>query len=185
MPHSDNHWPNAVSLNSLLAIFYAEHSELARFEKVAADALPNAYAQLLNHSSHMTVTVESFYDDRVDVRVLQSQTNQHHYCREILLSTHKTGKVVQYGIVRLKLDLISEPARSEILAESKPLGRVLIEREILREVQLFDLFQVDCGQKLAEFFGVIKGTQCYGRTALIHCDSEPAIELLEIVAPPS
>lgn len=185
MPDFHQNWPNTVSLHSLLAVFYAEHSELARFEKVASDHLPDAYAQLLNHSSHMTVTVESFYNDRVDVRVLRSEKNQEHYCREILLSIGKTGKVVQYGIVRLKLDLISEPARREILAEVKPLGRVLIEREILREVELFDLFEVACGPKLAEFFDVPRGTLCYGRTALIHCNSEPAIELLEIVAPPS
>jgi hypothetical protein len=30
---------------------------------------------------------------------------------------------------------------------------------------------------------VPKGTLTYGRTALIHCNQEPAIELLEIVAP--
>ncbi len=185
MPHQHNHLPDTVSLDSLVAIFYAEPSQLARFKKIAAGALSDVYGQLLNHTSHMTVTVESFYNDRVDVSVLRSQNNQDHYCREILLSTQSTGKVVQYGIVRLKLDLITEPARSEILSESKPLGRVLIEREILREVQLFDLYEVDCGPKLAEFFCINKGTRCYGRTALIHCAGEPAIELLEIVAPPS
>ena len=114
MPHQHNHLPDTVSLDSLVAIFYAEPSQLARFKKIAAGALSDVYGQLLNHTSHMTVTVESFYNDRVDVSVLRSQTNQDHYCREILLSTQSTGKVVQYGIVRLKLDLITEPARSEI-----------------------------------------------------------------------
>jgi chorismate-pyruvate lyase len=183
MSQSNHHSSNEVAIESLLAIFYAEQSRLASFEKVIADRLPSAYQQLLNHSSHMTVTVESFYQDRVDVRVLRAHTSQGYYCREILLSTQGSGEVVQYGIVRLKLDLISEPARSEILGESKPLGRVLIDREILREVELFDLFSVSCGPKLAEFFGVPEGTETFGRTALIHCDHEPAIELLEIVAP--
>ena len=183
MPESSNPSSNIVSLKSLLAIFYAEQTDLATFEQMSADRLPPSYQRLLNHSSHMTVTVEDFYQDTVDVRVLQSQSSNPYYCREILLSTHRDGKVVQYGIVRLKLDLISEPARSEILGESKPLGRVLIDRQILREVELFDLFGIACGPKLSEFFGVPQGTWTYGRTALIHCDHEPAIELLEIVAP--
>ena len=183
MPHSHKQPFGAVSLESLLSIFYGEHAELALFEKVPADRLSPVYRQLLSHSSHMTVTVESFYEDSVEVSVLRSQKSTDFYCREILLSTQRGGKVVQYGIVRLKLGLISEPARSEILAESKPLGRVLIDREILREVELFDLFKVACGPKLAEFFDVPPGTVTYGRTAMIHCDHEPAIELLEIVAP--
>lgn len=179
-PHNHN---KQVSLASLLAIFYPDPSDLATFAKQSASQVPASYQKLLNHSSHMTVTVEEFYSDRVDVQVLRSLTNAEHYCREILLSTQRDSKVVQYGIVKLKLDLISEPARGEILAESKPLGRVLIEREILREVELFDLFQVACGSKLAQFFRVPERTQTYGRTAIIHCNGEPAIELLEIVAP--
>ena len=60
---------------------------------------------------------------------------------------------------------------------------MLIERQILREVELFDLFRIACGPTLAELLEVPHGTLTYGRTALIHCNQEPAIELLEIVAP--
>jgi chorismate-pyruvate lyase len=148
MPEPKPHLPNDVSIESLLAIFYAEQTQLATFRKSPADQVPEPYARLLNHTSHMTVTVEEYYQDTVDVRVLKTQFNQRDYCREILLSTHRDAKVVQYGIVRLHLDLIPEPARSEILAESKPLGRVLIERQILREVELFDLFRIACGPTL-------------------------------------
>ena len=185
MTHTIHPRPGEASLESLLAIFYTDALELGRFEHRQSERIPESYRRLLSHSSHMTVTVESFYKDRVEVRVLRSQSSDLVYCREILLSTQATGKVVQYGIVRLKLDLISQPARSEILSESKPLGRVLIEREILREVQLFDLYKVSCGPRLAEFFGVQQGACTFGRTALIYCDREPAIELLEIVAPNS
>ncbi|MCY3006970.1 MAG: hypothetical protein NTV29_13490 [Planctomycetota bacterium] len=183
MPEPHQHLPNDVSLASLLAIFYSEQTQLATFHKSPPDQLPEPYARLLNHAGHMTVTVEAYYQDSVDVRVLRSQTNQGDYCREILLSTHRDAKIVQYGIVRLHLELIPEPARSEILAESKPLGRVLIDRQILREVELFDLFLIACGPKLSELLAVPQGTLTYGRTALIHCNHVPAIELLEIVAP--
>jgi hypothetical protein len=45
------------------------------------------------------------------------------------------------------------------------------------------LYRVECGEDLAKIFGVAPGVPTYGRTALIHCNGEPAVELLEIVAP--
>ena len=176
--------PFRVSLESLVGVCYpANQGKLASFSRVDADAVPGPYRRLLNHSSHMTVTVEDYYQDTVDVRVLRSETNGGYYCREILLTTHRSPQVVQYGIVRLNLEVVPDQARSEILMERKPLGRVLIEHDILREVALFDLFSVVCGEALASFFGVARGAMTYGRTALIYCNNEPAIELLEIVAP--
>jgi chorismate-pyruvate lyase len=174
-----------VSLPSLIEVYYASPSTLGEFHRVSADDVPDPYRGLLAHRCHMTVTVEAFHGDSVDVTVLRSSYHERAYCREILLKTHCTGDVVQYGIVRLNMDLVAERPRDEILEERKPLGRVLIEHEVLREVELFDLFLVRCGPALAEFFGVEIGTLTYGRTALIYCDSEPAIELLEIVAPVS
>ena len=37
--------------------------------------------------------------------------------------------------------------------------------------------------RASNVLGVKPGTITYGRTALIHCDHEPAIELLEVVRP--
>jgi hypothetical protein len=36
---------------------------------------------------------------------------------------------------------------------------------------------------LATLLGIATSSTIYGRTALIYCDGEPAVELLEIVAP--
>lgn len=174
-----------VSLPSLIDVYYSNPSQLGEFQPVSADAVPDPYRGLLAHRCHMTVTVEAFHGDSVDVTVLRSSHHERAYCREILLKTHQSGIVVQYGIVRLNLDLVADQPRNEILEEQKPLGRVLIEHQVLREIELFDLLLVRCGPVLAELFGVPAGTITYGRTALIYCDSEPAIELLEIVAPDS
>ena len=38
---------------------------------------------------------------------------------------------------------------------------------------------------LVRWFGLDAGRPTYGRLALIHCDQQPAIELLEVVAPES
>ncbi len=172
-----------VSIQEMVSIFYSDSTQLGEFQRVDREHVPDIYRSLLSHTKHMTVTVEEHHHDRVEVEVLRSDFVGDHYRREILLHTHTDQKVVQYGIVRLNTKFLSEGPRQEILEQKKPLGRVLIEHDVLREIQLFDLLEVRCGPVLAGLFGVPERTVTYGRTALLHCDNEPAIELLEIVTP--
>ncbi len=170
-------------LESLIGLFYDARESLGRFHLAEHLDMPEPYASLLAHNRHMTVTVEAFHHDAVSVQVLRSQRQGDSYSREIVLSTQRTGDLVQYGIVRLHLQRISDAPKREILEEKKPLGRVLIEHQVLREVELFDLWRIQCGAVLAHVFSVPLDTITFGRTAMIHCDGEPAIELLEIVRP--
>lgn len=172
-----------ISASELIEIYYSEPNLLGRFERAESASVPGVYRTLLEHTNHMTVTVESHHSDSVDVEVLRSDVMGDHYRREILLKTHTSQRVVQYGIVRLCTKYLADKPRLEILSQLKPLGRVLIENNVLREIELFDLLRVECGPVLSNFFGVTPGTITYGRTALIYCDHEPAIELLEVVRP--
>jgi chorismate-pyruvate lyase len=172
-----------ISAAELIGIYYPDSDLLGRFEQVENQTIASVYRKLLDHTNHMTVTVESHHGDTVDVQVLRSDVSGVHYRREILLKTRKTSVVVQYGIVRLNTRFLADKPRNEILDQQIPLGRVLIENNVLRKIELFDLLRVECGPVLADFFGVPIGTVTYGRTALIHCDDEPAIELLEVVRP--
>jgi len=170
-----------VSVHEMVSIFYEDTKQLGDFKQVESDSVPEVYRTLLNHTNHMTVTVEEHHQDRVDVEVLRSDFVGNQYRREILLCTQQTRKVVQYGIVRLNTKFLSDGPRQEILEQRKPLGRVLIEHDVLREIELFDLLEVRCGPVLSGLFRVPEGIVTYGRTALLYCDNEPAIELLEIV----
>ena len=172
-----------ISAAELIGIYYRDFSLLGKFERVENQTVANVYRKLLDHTNHMTVTVESHHGDSVDVQVLRSDFLGEHYRREILLKTQKSKVVVQYGIVRLNTKFLADKPRNEILEQRLPLGRVLIENNVLRKIELFDLLRVECGPVLADLFGVLVGTVTYGRTALIHCDDEPAIELLEVVRP--
>jgi hypothetical protein len=62
---------------------------------------------------------------------------------------------------------------------------VLIEHNVLREVQLCGLWQIHAGPALAKMLSVQVDEVVWGRTALIFCDGEPAIKLLEILTPTS
>ena len=170
-------------LDTLIGLFYPRPELLGRFDEVDSHDLSRDYRMLLAHDSHMTVTVERFHNCPVDVRVLETQITGQHYSRKILLARQSDGVVVQFGIMRLDFSCVSPAVRRDIESQKIPLGRVLIQHNVLREVHLTKLFQVHPGDDLRQLFGIGAEQVTYGRTAIIHCNGEPAVELLEIVTP--
>ena len=171
------------ALDHLAGLFYANIAELGAFEEVLAEAMPEPYRRLLAHHEHMTVAVERHHGSRVDVQVLATKQTGDYYSRKIVLHRQSDRKAVLFGIPRLNLRLVDEDVRREILSENKPLGRVLIDHNVLREVQLASLYRVIPGPDLCQLFGLPASLATYGRTAFIYCDGFPAVELLEIVPP--
>jgi chorismate-pyruvate lyase len=157
--------------------------DVAAVETVPPDQVPEPYRRLLVHKHHMTVTVEKFYGDKVDVKVLVARRDGDDYVRKILLTLHGSGKVVQFGLPRVNLSLLSEKVRGEIVAGGTPLGRVLIQNHVLRRIEPVAYLAVSLGPGLARPFDVPLGTVTYGRTGVIFTDNRPAIEVLEILAP--
>jgi chorismate-pyruvate lyase len=170
-------------LNALIDLFYAEAETLGVFSEVTESELPTDARRLLAHDEHMTVTVEAFHGCPVALAVLRLNMTETHYAREILLLRERDGQVVQYGIVRLALSLLDAEVRREIEEQGTPLGRVLIEHNVLRNVRLLSLWRVEPGPELCRHFKLEHSKVCFGRTALIYCDGVPAVELLEIVTP--
>jgi hypothetical protein len=180
MSHPAN--PAGVSLHGLLALF-PPADYLDDYELVPADEVPSPYHGLLVHEHHMTVTVEKHHGGLVDVRVLQRRVTSDAYARQILLALQKTGRVVQYGIMRVRFQYCGAAVRDEIVAARTPLGRILIEHKVLRRIEPTAFLRVVPGQRMMAWFGLDRPRPTYGRLALIHCNGHPAVELLEIVAP--
>lgn len=176
---------DAPDLPTLIGLFYDRPEPLGVFTSVEIDAIPEPSRGLLVHEHHMTVTVEAFHNCPVDVVVLRRNATRTHYAREILLARARDKVRVQYGIMRVALDCLDSEVRDEIENESQPLGRILIQHNVLRSVELCGLWQVAPGPALRAHIprqGISPQQDViYGRTALIHCNSQPAIELLEIV----
>lgn len=185
MNHVPNHMKRGsrcqVELAVLLGSLEDDARKLGEFKEVTADAMPEKYRQLLAHNEHMTIAVEGYHQCPVSVQVLHSRTAEAVYIREILLRRTSDQHVVQYGIVRLQLSALDEAPRQAILAEKIPLGRVLIEHNVLREVELVDLWKIVVGPKLGNLLEIEAGSTTYGRTAMIYFSDRPALELLEIV----
>ncbi len=105
------------------------------------------------------------------------------YARKILLALHRSGSVVQFGIMRINLRYCSKPVRAEVLAGQTPLGRILINHRVLRRIEPTAYLRVVPSPAMMKWFGLDRPVPIYGRLAIIHCDDKPAVELLDIVAP--
>ncbi len=150
---------------------------------IPPDAMPSAYHRLLVHHHHMTVTLEDHYQDHLNVEVLSVRREDQSYHREIVLRTQKQNRIVQFGVVRIDLNCCSQSVQKAILAENTPLGRVLIEHNVLRRIEPTAFLKIAPGKKLMNWMELDRDMFLYGRMGVIFCDERPAIAVLEILAP--
>jgi len=166
----------------LVSLFHPDVESFGRLQLAAPDRVPETARQLLDHRSHMTVAMERLHGP-VHLRVVdRGAAPSGRYAREILL-VRADGRVVQHGIVRIDLRRLSAETAAAIRGEAIPLGRILIEAGLLRDVHDVALLEIAPGPHLRRLFDT--DTTTYGRVATIDLDGVPAVELLEIVAPGS
>lgn len=164
----------------LLRLFHDSPAECGLISPVEPEAVPSPFRDLLDHASHMTTAMQRYHGGPVALEVIAvcEPTGGRRYAREILL-TGPSGKVVQFGIVRIDLDSVTDEVARRILARETPLGRILIESAMHRDIDAVQLLAVEPREILTELIGP---AATFGRVAEIRLDGQPAIELLEIVA---
>jgi hypothetical protein len=133
----------------------------------------------------MTVTLERHHGTRTELVVLESHLVGSSYARKILLLNAETRRVVQFGIMRFELGVCDDVVRRAILEQRTPLGRILIEHDVLRRVDLQTLVAIEPDDELRRHFALAASTRepVYGRLATIQCNERPCVDLLEVVAP--
>jgi hypothetical protein len=167
-------------------------------EHIPAAMTPEPYLQLLVHEHHMTLAMEQFHGHRVAVHVLDRKTVGDGYHRSSVLTVPQSvaGKTagrsggmfpgeraLQFGAIRFNFDFVTREVRDAIVAEQIPLGQVLIDHNVLRQIDLGAIVRIECGPGLASIFGCERKAETYGRVATIFCNRRPAVDLLEISAP--
>jgi chorismate-pyruvate lyase len=115
------------------------------------------------------------------LKVLQVRHEPPWYGRELMLVRGSDDQVVMAGMVRINLDQCNEAVRAEILKADTPLGHILIKHQVMRRISPTAYLRIDPEAPLAVHFKIDQPT--FGRLAIIFCDNQPAIELLEIIVP--
>ena len=115
---------------ALLEWFYFRAGlDVPRFEQLKGTEVPQPYRRLLVHSADMTPTLETFFQERLHLRVL-SRELQETCMREVVLSLAHWRRPVVYGAIRVFLEHLPESARKRVLEELNPLGRILQSESI-------------------------------------------------------
>ena len=167
-------------LKSLTNLFPESALLIEKAEHVPAALVPEPYKKLLAHDHHMTLAMEDHHGCTVDVKILDRKDVNNCYCRKILLTKSGTEEVVQFGIVKFDFQYVTEAVKNEITKGEIPLGRILINHNVLRHIDLGAILKITCGPALAEYLQMEPGEVTYGRLATIFCNGQPAVDLLEI-----
>jgi chorismate-pyruvate lyase len=176
VPHFPNCKTPAEAVASLLAP--------VPLRQVAPEAVPEPARTLLVHRGHMTEALEARHRAPLTLAVVEDRLGDGVYWRKILL--HAREKLVEYGVVRIYLRYLPEAVADEILSRRTPLGRVLISHNVLRQVDPKWYVEIPTPELVAHFgvppeAGAAAPPHLFGRVGIIHCNNEPAIELLEVV----
>lgn len=174
-----------IELEQLCSLFPEADGEslYGTAEHIAREAIPEPYHRMLVHEHHMTVTMEGYHDCSVEVDVLDTKRLDGMYCRKIVLNKEGTDQPVQFGIVRFNFDYVTDAVREQIESESIPLGRVLIQHNVLRHIDLGAIVKFQAGKGLSRYLKMNEGQETFGRMATIFCNGSPAVDLLEISTP--
>lgn len=71
----------------------------------------------------------------MELEALEYHLDEDSYTRMIVLRRQGTDVVVEFGVVRVKLQCVSAEVRREILERKTPLGAILIRHKVLRRVE--------------------------------------------------
>ena len=99
--------------------------EIPAMRIVAPYEIPMPYRSMLVHEDDMTITLERHFGGRVILRALSTFTSGAWYFRRVLLVQEYTGRPVEMGAIRMKLDRFGARVRKQILKNEVPLGRIL------------------------------------------------------------
>jgi chorismate-pyruvate lyase len=143
--------------------------------------IPTEARRCLAHREHMTEVLQHHHVEAMTVSVQEFEQDGDWYSRRITLVTSHTKKLVECGLVRMNFQYMNEQVREEILARQTPLGSILIKHNVLRWIEPLWFVQLPPGSDVMKLFGFNTSEPVWGRIAVIFCNGEPAIDLLEIV----
>jgi len=184
---STEHEPNVLTLSYShpLDDFY-EHAgrTLPKIEVVQGAAVPEPCQQLLVHDGDMTPALEKFYDSTIHLEVLRREKRGSFYFREVVLLTDDKDERVEFGAIKIFLNLFPLAARNDILAERLPLGTILAKYRISHTSRPKAFLRIHSDEFINLALGLTGKHVLYGRrNTLSNPEGHPLAEIVEILPP--
>lgn len=181
MPHS---LTTAQPIVYPLDDFYAQAGRpLPKVEAVEGKDVPEPYQTLLVHQNDMTPTLEKFHGSKIHLEVLSSQQRGDFYFREVILLTAE-GKPVEFGAIKISLNLFPPAARTQILSERIPLGTLLATYHVTHSSRPKAFLRIAADEFINKAFKLTGEHGLYGRrNTLWSPEQRPLAEIVEILPP--
>jgi chorismate-pyruvate lyase len=155
-------------------------------EELDPAAVPQPYQALLVHSSDMTPTLTRYFGQAMKLQVLNREHQDDSYKREITLWLADGSRPVEYGVIRICLDLLPSAARHGVLQEQRPLGEILQQESIPHRSWPNAFFRLKSDAHAGGALGSPRHGFLYGRRNLLFDDSRRLLaDVIEVLAPVS
>jgi len=143
--------------------------------------MPEPYRSLLVNDGDMTATLEKFHRCQLHLKVLGRVHAGDEYRRQVLLLDPQ-NRAVEFGAIRIHLDVLLPAVQKLVLAGKRPLGGVLIENSVPHSSRPSAYFSVIGDDLINRALGVSKPCTLYGRCNTLTADDGRVIaEVVEIL----
>lgn len=166
--------------------FYSsEGRSLPPIDQIDGAQMPQPYRQLLVHQGDMTPTLEKFHGSRISLRLFDKRLGADGWLsRRVALLLDKTGEPVEFGAIRINLNLFSKEAQQHILEGKRPLGTILNEDGIKHSSRPVAFLRVQSDDLINQTLSLTKSQTLYGRRNVLYNErNEPLAEVVEILPP--
>jgi chorismate-pyruvate lyase len=157
---------------------------LPPLEQVDGEAVPQPYRQLLVHHHDMTPTLERFHGQDIHLRVLGRRRKGEEYYREVVLLLDSNDQPVEFGAIKINLNLFAPETRRQILEERRPLGHILQECAVNHSSRPKVFLRVASDKIINDALQLTGAHILYGRrNTLFDPENHPLAEIVEILPP--
>lgn len=163
--------------------FYRERgATLPVIGHVEPDEIPEPYKSLLVHDGDMTSRLESFHGDQIHIQLLARHIHENEYFREVVLTLNGVKTPVEFGAIKIILDLFPFDAQKEILKEHRPLGHILKQFNIPHSNRPKSFLTVSSDDFINEALKLNGSHSLFGRrNTLVDPWDRPLAEIVEIL----
>lgn len=171
-------------LHPLDAFYRRSGVALPLVEQVRSPEIPEPYRSLLVHESDMTPTLKKFHGQNIHIRVLSHRWEDHAYFREVVLLLDGDEKPVEFGAIKINLELFAPDARREILCERRPLGDIMQSESVQHTSRPKAFLRLHSDSLMNRALQLEEPAWLYGRrNTLFNPGGEPLAEIIEILPP--
>ena len=155
--------------------------EMPKVKIVKPAQIPLPYRSLLVHDVDMTLTLEQHFGDRLTLRPLSTFTSGRSYFRRVLLVQEYSGRPVEMGAIRIRLDAFGARLRSRILKNTVPLGRLLRDAKFVYRSHAIAFLAITPNQEMMGVFWMREPRVLYGRRTEVMRHGEKIGDIVEVL----